>query len=740
MSKKLRKLAIPMAVALLVQGTLPASIMAAELSVKPMSVMETIAVPTQVKVTLEDAIKIVKKNFTVPVAFTEFTSGYNNYNGRQTWSLFWNSKEESGGSFNAQVDVDTGEIIYMNSWNNINPANQGSVPQYTYEEAQVIAEKLVESILGDRFNQLELKPENTQIIPVVDYGYTTYTVQWQRVVNGVPFPSNGVSIQVNAYDGTVTSYSFNWSKESIPSLTGVIGETKVREAFVNHKLLELQYFLSPGVRPLDSKMADAKKSALLVYQLNNKSFNGMIDAKTGEPLKLNSGEWLQDLTLDAIGGLGGMAKSAAENAITPEEQKEVDNNAKLLSQEKAVESVKKWVEIPEGLTLRSANLGRQGDLDQKQVWSFDWNSEDSTEGYNAVYARVDAATGEVMGFNVYSSTQHPKGADALNRVGAKAVADAFLKKIQPNRLQQVEYLENLDNGQKYPEDQPSHDFRYQRLVNGVAVPGNGFSVTVDRNSKKVMAFDMNFSDVNFPSASVAMSQKQGEDTFLQKRALELKYVQINKNGQLSDILIVYQPKIENNNMVSNLMDAKTGEFLDWQGKPIKEQPRPYNFSDSAGSFAEEEIKLLGQAGAFGEYDNEFRPTENVTVESLLRAMFVAKNGAWSYQGMTDEELLKQAKELGWLKESLSLNDQVSRELHAKLVIRMLQLEKIAQMEELFQNPYEDSTAFSAGSLGYIALTKGLDVMNIEGSKFDPTKKVTREEAAYTLVKSLRANR
>lgn len=739
--KKVHKLAIPMAVALLVQGALPASVMAAaEVSAKTISTVETIAAPAQVKVSLEDAIKLVKNNFTIPAAYTKFTSGYNNYNERETWSLNWNSADDAGGSFNAQVDVSTGEIIHMNSWNPASSSSQTGVPKYSYAEAKDIAQGLVNKILGERLNQMELVPENTQITPVIDYGYTTYSVQWKRVANGVAFPSNGVSVQVNADDGTITSYSLNWSKESIPDRKDVISADKAREAFVKNNLLQLQYFLNYGIRPLDSQEKDAKKDALLVYKLSNQSFSGMIDAKTGEPLKLNSGEWINsDAALDAIGGMGGMAKSS-ENALAPAEQKEVDDASKLLTKEQATESVKKWVEIPDSLTLRGANLGLEGGLSQKRVWSFDWSQEESTDGYNYASARVDAATGEVLGFNAYSPNQQSKSPDAIERTAAKAIADAFIKKIQPDRVQQVEFSEVMDNGQKYPEDQPNHDFSYERVVNGVHVPGNGFSVSVERNTQKIVSYNMDFADVNFPNISQAMAQKQGEDTFLTKRPLELKYVQIYKNGQLSDIRLVYQPKMDNSFAVSNIMDAKTGEFLDWQGKPIKEQPRPYNFGDISGSFAEEEIRLLGQAGAFGEYGDQFRPDEHVTVKSLLSSMLIAKNGVWSYQGLSDEELLKQVKELGWVKENLSLNDQVSREFQAKLVVRMLQLEKIAQLEELFQAPYEDADTFSDGSLGYIALAKGLGVMNIEGNTFESTKKMTRAEAAYALVKALQSNR
>lgn len=209
-----------------------------------------------------------------------------------------------------------------------------------------------------------------------------------------------------------------------------------------------------------------------------------------------------------------------------------------------------------------------------------------------------------------------------------------------------------------------------------------------------------------------------------------------KTASLGEIRLVYEPKMDNNSKVSNMIDGTTGEFLDWQGKPIKEQPRPYTFNDIEGNFAEREIKLLGQAGAFGEYDDKFRPAENVTLGSLLRAMFIAKNGVYGVENMSDEELIKEAQKQGWLQEKLTTKDQLNRELLAKIIIRMLELEKVAQVEGMFQVPYEDAANFSEGSLGYIALVKGLGIMNVEGENFQPKEMVTRAEAAYAIVKGL----
>lgn len=753
MNKKVRKLAIPIAFILMAQTAFPASGMALEqkavnLNYEVAGEVGQAAVstsqPVKVEISLEKAITLVKQSFEVPGEFTEFTSGYNSYNSRQTWSLNWRAPGDTGGSFMAQVDVSNGEIINIGSWKPVKPNSGQYVTNYSYNQAKEIGEKLVNKILSDRISELELIPENTRVIPISDYGLVSYSVQWKRVVDGVSCPSNGVTVQVSGNDGTISGYTLNWSKENFPSTQGVIGEVKAREVFEKNKLLELQYFMSPMIRPMPRSASDPSKAqAKLIYQLSNSSFNGIIDAKTGEPLKLNPGEWLSsEEMMDSKGGLGGAAsKSAVAQPLTPEEQKEIEKSAQLITQEQAIEALKKWLEIPEGLTLRNVNLGTEGGFNQNRVWSFDWNSDQaSKEGFQYISGRVDAVTGEVLGYNASPTYQGAEKPQTMDRSSAKVLAEEFLKKIQPGRSQEVKFLDTLVMGQHYPVDQVMQEFQYQRIVNGVVFPGNGFSISVDTVTKKVIGFNMTWWTIEFPAVSEAMGQNQAHDTFFASRPLTLKYVQLYKNGQPGEIRLVYQPKIENPLTVSNSMDAKTGKFLDWQGNPLSELPRPYTFKDISGNFAEKEISLLGQAGVFGEYGDQFKPDENITVVSMLRAMLMAKNGAWMNPPLKDDEVLKQANEQGWWKEDLGAGEGISRELQTKLIVRMLQLEKIAQLEGLFQAPYEDSSSFNSGSLGYIALAKGLGVIKIDGTKFEPTRTVTRAEAAYAILKALGTNR
>jgi hypothetical protein len=86
----------------------------------------------------------------------------------------------------------------------------------------------------------------------------------------------------------------------------------------------------------------------------------------------------------------------------------------------------------------------------------------------------------------------------------------------------------------------------------------------------------------------------------------LKYVLVNNDGIVNEANLAYRPA-NDGNRVSDIIDAKTGQFLDWQGKPLTAQPRSYHFTDIAGLEAEKEITALGQAGIFGEYGDLSSP-------------------------------------------------------------------------------------------------------------------------------------
>jgi len=290
-------------------------------------------------------------------------------------------------------------------------------------------------------------------------------------------------------------------------------------------------------------------------------------------------------------------------------------------------------------------------------------------------------------------------------------------------------------GLGYPNNGPQ-GFNYYRVVNGIPYRGNGINIMVDTVSKKIVSYNLNWANLNFPVVSGTLDSKQASTTLLKAEPLKLMYIQVFNPGQndnMGEIHIVYQPMPASGTVInSNSLDAKTGEFLDGQGQPASQMPRAYHFTDIRDNFAQKEIVLLGQAGIFGEYQDLFHPDEQITVGSLLKAMLAVTNG-YGIPGQTSEDSIKTAQQQGWLTEDMLPSATINRENFTKLMIRYLKLESVAKLQGIYQAPYSDVDKDFAG---YAALARGIGMFNIDGGAFEPAHIMTRSEAAYALVKSL----
>lgn len=717
----------------------------------PSGLADVAAAGDKPAVSLEQAIRTVKDNFAIPKEYSRFTSSYNSYDGRQTWSLHWNEPGEPGGSFNADVDAITGEITNMSTWKPEKRPEPGlRLPSISAAEARKVAEKLLNQLAARYLPELQALPDDNQLLPLNNYGPVTYTFRWQRVVNGIPFPANGLTINVRGDDGQASNYNLNWTRDPLPAAAGAIAPEKARQVFATTRMLELQYYLQPPYRPL---AAGEKRPVLLVYQLNHPS-RGLIDALSGAPVDLGEGRWFDKGGAGGMGYAGEMARKAASSQgndqpkpLSPEELKEIEKAAKLISQEEAIAAVKKWVDIPAGLTLRGANLYADWQDPEIRSWNLNWSADKPEPGKPSyMSARVNASNGELLGFDLPSTPSGNDKGGKLDRKAAQRLVEDFLQKVQPQRFKEVQLDANSRPGWEPVimadgQNPPVQYFYYRRLVNGIPFPGNGINVTVDTVAGRITSYNLNWGNFDFPAADTILDGQQAIETFLKNRPLTLSYTRIYGPGGpggvgKGEVRLVYQPLADPGQPTSDMMDARTGQFLDWEGKPLTQQPRPYRFNDIAGNFAEKEISLLGQAGIFGEYGDAFHPDENVTVVSLLRAMLMARNGLWGYKDLKDEEILKRARDEKWLQEDLQAGATVSRETLAKFMIRFLNLERAARVEGIYQVPYSDAGSLSPGSLGYVALTWGLSILKGDGSTFEPGHTVTRAEAAVALVRSM----
>lgn len=698
--------------------------------------------PVNAAVSLEEATKAVKAVFTIPQEFTKFTSGYSQEANRQVWQLSWEAEKDPWGNLTAQVDCQTGEILNMNLWQSSSGSKpQGKLPAISRAEAVHKAEQLVKQLQAQRLGQLKLEEDPGELLELMSWGATSYRINWVRQVQGVPFPQDGITVRVDNQTGLITSYSFQWTEAEFPDAGKAISAARARQIWDETEILQLQYF---RMRAGDlGKQTPVK----LVYRLTHPS-GGVIDALTGKLVERPDGI-ARDEGLQSLEKAADTANGAVE--LTPQELEELLKASKLISQEQAEAVVRQWVKIPAQLTLQGARLNRdEWRATGARTWNFNWSytgeKEPAEDAVRWVSAGVDAETGTLLSFSTDKAwrAQETIKNPPISREQAQKIAADFLSKIQPKLFEQVKLAKEPSSDVRPLEKMvimpPYQGFNYQRLINNVVFPDNGMTVSVDLNTGEIQAYQFRWNALAFPAVEGIMDKGAIVASYLQRQPLTLQYVQENiygETGVTKEMRLVYRPVPAVGQQAEAMTDARTGAALDWSGEEIAKQPRAYQFTDVAGHWAAAEIALLGQAGLMGEYGATFHPDEPVTLVQYLRALFMLERGAASGAQLSDDEVMKQAKQRGWLKEELQAGDALNRLLLARIDIRFLGLESAAKIEGIYQAPYRDMKAIPSAEQGYVALSWGLGILRGEQGNFGAERVVTRAQAAVSLIRMLK---
>lgn len=673
---------------------------------------------------LEEAINLVKENFNIPDEYKEFSSNYETNFGQAAWVLSWQAVEAPYGEFSAQVDAKNGIITRMSNWGQDLPTYNSSISR---AQARDTAAEILKRLLPDRVDELRWVPDDELISPLGNSGSSVYTLRWQRIHQGIPFPDNGATFQVRSGDGRILDYSLTWTNSELPSPSGIISADQARQAFEGSNLLELQYFMPPAM-----KLGFAfQKNPMLVYRVGAHGALA-IDAFSGQPVNywINSNEFLFD-----AGGMGGGGKSMRESSLSPEELEEVSSSAQAISSEQAVQAVKKWFNIPANLSLAQSNLVSQGGgASQVHVWNLSWQNE-ANQGSGYVNARVNARSGEVISYARDWSQQTGKA--ILSNEEARQAAEAFLKQIQPVRFPETAY-EEPQGLQTYGRGDSFRYFNYYRVVNGLPCPGNYINLTINTQDKAIVAYELNWTEESFPTSAGVLNKQAISNLFLKDRPLTLSYAVRQDPGKSvatgqEQIGLVYKPLYSSYATKADILDAISGQLLDWQGNPILVR-RAFTFDDIDGHPARADINAVGQAGLFGEFGTSFHPEAGLTIQSLLTNLIKAQD---PYLEPRPDDLIREARSRGWIKEQVQLEQLVDRETMARIMIRFIGLDRAALAKGIYALPYPDAQDISADAYGYAALAHGLDMVKGGTDAYEPGHIVSRAEAASSLVKAMK---
>lgn len=719
---------------------------------------------------LEEAIKAVKRKIDIPEETLFENYSVYNQNGENIWYLHWRDNESD---ISLSVNItDKGKITSYNYYKPYNYSEM-SFPQVTEEQALEKAKDFIRLVAPEGALSKVQKQDNIQN-PLTNY---FYYFNFYRSIEGVPYYNNNINISVNSKTGEIYNYNNNMEDDLVfPDSKQVISLNAGEKAYANELGLKLIYQYN----------YDYKNKKLIIYPTYSPKFNNntyAIHAMTGAKIRTSypyTGRYDSEYSMDNMKEEAQMAAGGArEPELTKEEIDAAKEQSILLSEKDAEKIARDLTEmsLDQDFTLRNWNLNKNWPIQDEYIYNLNFIKEikESVKTEEAVTSfpetlrariTINAKTGEVLSFN----TNYPYNDEdpIFDEDSSKTAVEEFLVGFIGDRFEQVEYQDPKDSEFYYQEDdqkepQKYFTFSYTRKVNDTLFPGNTINVGFDAVNGKVTNFNMTWFNVDFPGIENIISMEDANRALFEKAGLELQYKKINKNDEIIPIpmpmpkvdvvkdIIEENPKADESTLIlvyvlkagkSYTLDANTGDLLDYNGKPIKDEVIP-EYTDLSGHFSEKQVMQLAKYGIINFKGPEFKPRDEITQKDFMMILSKIVNRHYIpflNQDSTQEDIDEMYKLL--IREGILKDGEkaplatVLREDAVKFIIRVLKYDKIADIEGIFNVSFKDKDEISPGLEGYIAIASGLNIISGANGNFNPQKTLTRGEAAVMIYNCL----
>lgn len=708
------------------------------------------AMMDKVKVSKEKAMEIAKSFAKVPADFelarSELQSSWY-LRDVPVWQFHWNKNDkEKPGSYFVSVDAINGTVLNMEMWQEAN--QQASFPpKVNKAEAVKIAAAYMDkqfSAYMDQVRLLELADADnrTPLDGRVNYNFT-----YVRMVNGIAFPEQNISVNVNG-NGEITNARFYWDANlQFPDATATVTQEEAE------KLLKERLSAQPAYIQIWKReyvKGEANSLYYLGYPTISEWNTPVVDAESGE-LKDIYGEKLNVTTTD----YAPLAAEALADKPTPLPAE--------LTQDEALNLIKKHFTIEKNIELREARYMDGWGEAQRAVWNFYWGPTDKSELKTGLYgmgASVDARTGEILEFNREIRIMELAETDtkqSITQEQAQEKAVTFLKKVSPYYLHQI----YLAPSEQHYDKENGYLFHFGRLVNGIPVNGQGIYVRMSAKDGDIISYYVNWSGEGdaFPSPAEGMVDAETAQNLLwEKVRVELQYVipsqrytpEQNQQKTERKPILAYRLVNKNQNDRQMFLDALSGQWRNTgTGEIIRGNEIP---EDIKGHWAEKELTLIYRYNGFEMTDDQHvNPDQYITRGEMVRMLMLSMNGGeFYYYGKGGTAAFADVKEssryFSYIQAAADMNlldknrkefkpeEQVNREELAVLIVKALGYGGLAEYQQIFTLSFTDADRIQAK--GQVAIVSGLGIMNGSNNQFMPAEKVTRAQAATAFYRFL----
>jgi uncharacterized membrane protein YkoI len=247
---------------------------------------------------------------------------------------------------------------------------------------------------------------------------------------------------------------------------------------------------------------------------------------------------------------------------------------KVVSLEKAIEIAKGFFPVPNGYD--QFEQGLEQNMQFGDIWNLRWYK---ANGGGDMNVRVDAKTGDIVGYSSYDPSYYQNQYSALPKIAkkeAEKIASAFIKKVASKKADSMVLKPNPQN---YFSGGPVvYSVNFVRTINNIEFPSNNMSLEIDGKSGQVRNYSCNWDNTDVKPVDVKITPESAQKIFNEKIGTELKYYKPSSDMRTNKpIMLVY----DFNNPMQVAIDAQTGDII----FPI-DYYSPYYGRDAGGMTAE----------------------------------------------------------------------------------------------------------------------------------------------------------
>ncbi|WP_058303297.1 S-layer homology domain-containing protein [Gorillibacterium timonense] len=701
--------------------------------------------PAKAKISKEEALKKAKAMVTIPTDYkltnTNFNSdAWSTENGSWQFNFEKTLNNRTYGNINVVIDAETGKLITFNRFNNDPDKQVVYPPKVDYSAAKELAYSLLNKMNPEEAaSTLYDSTQDENFIQPLQ-GDFSYNFRFDRAVNGVRYPTDSISFQIDS-NGALIGYYYGWhtSSKFEPLKTSITPEN----ALATYKKVS-----KPYLQYIQTTTKDHKAKIALSYTL----YTYPLDAVTGSLVTdwaWNPSEW-KPLTEKPLAAMPAKGQN--------------------LTEAEAIAAAKKLLPLPATAVLESANYSEYQDMYMgdgvRKVWQMSWTNgkdKDITR-YNA---SVNADNGTITNYNedsygIYLPLSKEEAAKALDDAKLTKAVEDFVKKALPQYSHQLALEKSMNATYLAKANEGTNRITYYnlyRLINGIPTEMDNVSVGIDRTSGKILNLYANINPLEYPSAKpTTIDAGKALDLLLTPYHLDLQYMDVATTDSSiawkdrQPAKLVYMPLMTNYDNV--YLDAESGK---WIKRETGEETQlgKSTATDISGHPAQKELQLLIDYKALDVKDGKVNPEQIVTRGEFIKILVIALNGGNYYpqysssRANTYKDVLNTSAYFAYVEaavdagildrssESLNPDGKMTREEMAQLLVRALGFDKLAAKSDLFNLNVKDSDQIKLKGQAAIVLSLGIMEKTADGN-FLPAGEVTRATAAVTFYKFLQA--